>query len=85
MNYFPIVFGHFAIGSCFSIAYSPYAEQSIATVLYIIFAIIMLYVNSKRHIKTTRVIWGIECFLICFLVMSGLLEVGQANFNKMKQ
>jgi hypothetical protein len=25
------------------------------------------------------------CLLVCFLVMSGLLEVGQANYNKMEK
>jgi hypothetical protein len=25
------------------------------------------------------------CLLICFLIISGVLEVGQANFNKMRQ
>lgn len=64
--------------------YSPYAEQSIAMVVYILFSLILVYVNAKRKTKTTRFIWGFMCLVICFLVMSGLLEVGQANYNKMQ-
>jgi amino acid permease len=85
MSYFPIVFGHFAIACAFSIQYSPYAEQSLAVIFYIILALVLVYVNSKRKVKLTRVIWGVMCFLVCFLVMSGLLEVGQSNFNKIRQ
>lgn len=85
MNYFPIVFGHFAVASALAITYSPYAEQSIATLVYILLSLLLVFVNSKRKTKTTRVVWGIMCFVICFLVMSGLLEVGQANYNKLQQ
>ncbi len=84
-SYFPIVFGHFSIASTLAITYSPYAEQSIATFVYILLGILLVIVNSKRKIKTTRVVWGFMCFIICFLAMSGLLEVGQANYNKMQQ
>jgi hypothetical protein len=85
MSYFPIVFGHFAIACAFSIQYSPYAEQSLAVILYIILAFVLVYVNSQRKVRLTRVIWGLMCFLVCFLVMSGVVEVGQSNFNKVRQ
>lgn len=84
-NYFPVVFGHFAIGAAFTIMYSPYAEQSIAIIVYIVLAILLMLVNAKRKVKTTRFVWGVMCLIICFLVMSGLLEVGQANYNKMEK
>ena len=84
-SYFPIVFGHFAIAAAFSIMSSPYAEQSIAAVLYIILGVMLTVVNAKRKVKATRIIWGFMCFLVFFLVMSALLEVGQANFNKIEK
>jgi amino acid permease len=52
--------------------------------VYILFSFFLLLANSKRKIKTTRVIWGFMCFVICFLMMSGLLEVGQANYNTLE-
>lgn len=81
-SYFPTVFGHFAIAIAFCIMYSPYTEQTIAAVLYIILGIVAMVVNAKRKIKATKIVWGIMCFIIFFLIMSSLLEVGQANFNK---
>ena len=52
--------------------YSPYAEQSIAMVVYILFSLILVYVNAKRKTKTTRFIWGFMCLVICFLVGNGM-------------
>ncbi len=83
-SFFPIVFGHFSIAAALAITYSPYAQQSIASVLYILLSLILVVVNGKRKIKTTRFVWGVMCVIICFLTMSGLLEVGQANYNKIQ-
>lgn len=83
-SYFPIVFGHFAIACAFSIMYSPYAEQSIAAVSYVFLALILTILNAKRRVKLTRAVWGLMSIIVCFLVMSALLEVGQANFNKIE-
>jgi hypothetical protein len=83
--FFPIVFGHFAIACTFSIEYSPYAEQSIAVILYVILCLALVLTNAQRRLRLTRTIWGCMCFLICFLVMSGLIEVGQSSFNMVRQ
>ena len=65
--------------------YSPYTEQTIAAVLYILLGVLVMVTNAKRKTKATKVLWGIMCFIVFFLVMSSLLEVGQANFNKIDQ
>ena len=40
-----------------SIMYSPYAEQSIASILYVLFTFILAMVNSKRMRKCTFAVW----------------------------
>lgn len=60
--YFPIVFGHHAVAMGASIMYSPYAEQSIASVLYVLFTFILAIVNSKRMSKSTFGVWICKCF-----------------------
>jgi hypothetical protein len=52
--------------------YSPYAEQSIAAVLYVFLTFLILIANSKRHSKTTMALW--ICKNIIILVMA-LLNV----------
>lgn len=79
--YFPIVFGHHAIAMGISIMYSPYAEQSIAAVLYVLFCFILIIVNAKRLRKTTLGVWIFMAFLNVFIMMSALLEVGQSNWD----
>ena len=37
--------------------YSPYAEQSIAAVLYVLFSFLLAIVNSKRLRRTTYAVW----------------------------
>jgi hypothetical protein len=37
--------------------YTPYAEQTIAAMLYILLTIPLLLANSKRKILTTRFVW----------------------------
>ena len=61
--------------------YSPYAEQSIAAILYVIFSFILIMVNSKRMSKLTNAIWMWMAFLNIFIMMSALLEVGQSNWD----
>jgi hypothetical protein len=48
-EYFPIVFGHFAVAMGLSIMYTPYAEQSIACLLYLLLTIPLLVVNARRY------------------------------------
>jgi hypothetical protein len=64
-----------------SIMYSPYAEQSIAAILYVIFSFVLIIVNSKRMSKLTNAIWMWMAFLNVFIMMSALLEVGQSNWD----
>jgi hypothetical protein len=40
-----------------SIMYTPYAEQTIAALLYTLLTIPLLVVNAKRMEKTTRLFW----------------------------
>lgn len=61
-KYFPIVFGHHAIAMGASIMYSPYAEQSIAAVLYVLLSFILAIVNSRRLRKTTFTVWISKIF-----------------------
>ncbi len=56
-SFFPIVFGHHAIAMGASIMYSPYAEQSIASALYVFFCFLLAIVNSKRLRKCTYGVW----------------------------
>lgn len=63
--------------------YSPYMEQTIAAVVYIVLGVIVAFANAKRKVKLTRAVWICMCIINFFLVMSSLLEVGQANFNKL--
>lgn len=37
--------------------YSPYAEQSIAGILYVLLTFVLLIANSKRHSSTTMGVW----------------------------
>lgn len=64
-----------------SIMYSPYAEQSIAAILYVIFSFVLIIVNSKRMSKLTNAVWMWMAFLNVFIMMSALLEVGQSNWD----
>ena len=57
-NYFPIVGGHHLIVMAASIMYSPYAEQSLGSILYAILLIPLLILNHKRYVKSSLVIWG---------------------------
>jgi len=69
--------------------YSPYAEQSIAAFLYTICVFVLLYVNSQRMAQPTNWVWIcktcviflVMAFLNIFILMSGLLEVGQSNWD----
>jgi hypothetical protein len=56
-SYFPIVYGHFAVAMGLSIMYTPYAEQSIAQILYMLLTIPLLIVNAKRYAKSTYFVW----------------------------
>lgn len=40
-----------------SIMYTPYAEQTIAALLYELFTIPLLFFNSKRFPKSTNFFW----------------------------
>lgn len=68
----------------FSIMYSPYFEQTLAAFVYLVLCGLVHVANSNRKVKTTRLIWVMMCGVIFFLIMSALLEVGQANFNKIE-
>jgi Na+-translocating ferredoxin:NAD+ oxidoreductase RnfD subunit len=52
-----IVYGHFAIALAVSIMYTPYAEQTIAAILYAVLTLPLLLAYTKRHEKTTRAFW----------------------------
>lgn len=62
--YFPIVYGHFAIAMALSIMYTPYAEQSIACILYMALTIPLMIVNAKRYEKSTLVVWICKSLII---------------------
>ena len=71
-----------------SIMYTPYSEQSIASVLYALLTIPLLIANSKRMAKTTRLFWTrkylfilVMGFILVFFFTCGLLEVGQSNWD----
>lgn len=72
-----------------SIMYTPYAEQSIASILYALLTIPLLIANSKRMGKTTRLFWTrnisfsslVMGFILVFFFTCGLLEVGQSNWD----
>jgi uncharacterized membrane protein len=81
-NFFPIVFGHFAVAEAMSIIYSPYAEQSIASIVYVVLFLIMFVTNLKRKIIATRIVWGLMIALLLFVMSTAILELGQANHNK---
>jgi hypothetical protein len=60
--------------------YSPYAEQSIAAVLYVFLTFLLLIANSKRHSKTTMFLWIrkniiilVMALLNVFIMISALL------------
>jgi hypothetical protein len=59
------VFGHHAVAMGASIMYSPYAEQSIAAVLYVIVTFFLIIVNSQRLRKMTFAVW-ICNFIVIF-------------------
>ena len=87
-QYHSIVFGHFAIAIGFSTMYTPYVEQSGASLLYVILTFPMLVANAYRHHKTVRFCWIgkkyisiVMTMLLMFLFTSGLLEVGQSNWD----
>jgi hypothetical protein len=40
-----------------SIMYSPYAEQSVAALVYVLLSFFLVIVNSKRLRKTTFGVW----------------------------
>jgi hypothetical protein len=42
------VFGHFAVAMGLSIMYTPYAEQSLACLLYMLLTVPLLAVNARR-------------------------------------
>jgi len=56
-SYFPIVFGHHSIAVAASIMYSPYAEQTIACMLFAFLMIFLVIFNYKRMSKVTLTIW----------------------------
>lgn len=62
--------------------YVPYMEQSILIILYDAFAVVLVGLNWKRKVIAVRVTWGMMCAIITFLMLTGVLEAGQANFNK---
>jgi hypothetical protein len=90
-NYFPIVCGHHLIVMACSIMYSPYAEQTLGCILYVVLLISLVFLNAKRFVKASLVIWGsnfldnvVMIFLNIFIMMSALLEVGQSNYDTKK-
>ena len=87
-QYHSIVYGHFAIAVGFSTMYTPYAEQSGAAILYVLMTIPMVIANARRWQKTVRFCWIgtlssnlVMAMLLMFLFTSGLLEVGQSNWD----
>lgn len=62
--------------------YVPYMEQSILIILYDALAVVLVGLNWKRKVIAVRVTWGMMCAIITFLMLTGVLEAGQANFNK---
>ena len=56
-QYHSIVYGHFAIAVGLSIMYTPYAEQSIALLLYTLLTVPLLIANAKRIERATRFVW----------------------------
>lgn len=70
-TYHSIVYGHFAIALGISIMYTPYAEQSIAVLLYTLLTLPLLVANARRMEKTTRFFW--ICTFPRYLVMACIL------------
>ena len=56
-GYFPMVYGHFAVATGLSIMYTPYGEQSIACLLYVLLSVPLLVCNARRHNKCTVGLW----------------------------
>lgn len=81
-NYFPVVFGHFGIAVAVTTLYAPYMEQTILIFVYVLLALVLTSLNWYRKVIGTRVVWGLMCAIISFLLLTGVLEAGQANYNK---
>ena len=56
-EYFPIVYGHFAVAMGISIMYSPYAEQTLSAMLYVLLTVPLLIANFSRRKYCTRFVW----------------------------
>ena len=81
-NYSPIVFGHFSIAVGLSIMYTPYAEQTMACLIYVVLSVPLLFCNAGRHRKCTMIMWSVMAAMVMFMLSCGLLEVGQSNWDR---
>lgn len=61
-EYFPVVYGHFAVAAGLSIMYTPYAEQTIAMLFYVLLSVPLMVCNASRSNKCTLVIWSSNSF-----------------------